>query len=135
MFVQNDLGPAVDLIRTRVPELVAVYLFGSVARGDQRAESDIDLAFLSPRPLPAKVCWDLQQDIAVLLHRDVDLIDLRASSTVLRVQVLETSQLLLDLNTYERAQFEATALGAYARLNVERRYILEDIQQRGRVYG
>ncbi len=77
--MQKDLGPAVDLIRSKVPDLVAVYLFGSAARGDQTPQNDIDLAFLSPRPLRAKVCWDLQQGLAVLLHRDVDLIDLRAT--------------------------------------------------------
>lgn len=134
-LVREYLSPAADLIRVWVPELVAVYLFGSVARGDQMADSDIDFAYLASRPLALKVRWDLQQEIAVRLHREVDLIDLRASSTVMRVRVLEVSQLLLDLDPYARATFEATALGAYARLNFERRHIIEDIRQRGQVYG
>jgi predicted nucleotidyltransferase len=133
--VCNDLEPAVNLIRVWVPEVVAVYLFGSAARDDQTSESDIDLAYLAPKSLPPKIRWDLQQEVAVLLHRDVDLIDLRSSSTVMRVRVLADSQLLLDLDPYTRATFEATALGAYARLNVERKYILEDVSRRGQVYG
>ena len=117
------------------PGLIAVYLFGSVARGDHTAPSDIDFAALAPKPISPKIRWELQQELAVLLHCDVDRIDLRASSTVMRVQVLGSSQLLLDLDPYSRAIFEATALSAYARLNVERRHILEDIRQRGHVYG
>jgi predicted nucleotidyltransferase len=133
--VREDLVAAVELIVARVPGLIAVYLFGSVARGDQTFESDIDFATLASRPLTPKVRWELQQELSVLLYREVDLIDLRASSTVMRVQVLGSSELLLDLDTYARATFEATALSTYTRLNVERRHILEDIRQRGHVYG
>jgi hypothetical protein len=48
---------------------------------------------------------------------------------------LGSSQLLFESDTVKREAFEAVALGAYARLNEERRGILEDIRQRGRVYG
>jgi hypothetical protein len=42
-------------------------------------------------------------------------VDLRAASTVMRVQVLESGQVLYDARPSHRAAFEATALGAYAR--------------------
>jgi hypothetical protein len=42
--------------------------------------------------------------------------------------------LLADVQPSARASFEATALSAYARLNEERREILNDIAARGRVY-
>ena len=133
--VRAALVPAVELIRTRVPGLVSIHLFGSVARRDETLKSDVDLAFLATLPLPALARWDLQQDHTVTLHQDVDLLDLRGSSTVMRVRVLEDSELLLDIDPTARAVFEATALGAYARLNFERRYILEDVRRRGQIYG
>jgi hypothetical protein len=65
----------------------------------------------------------------------VDLIDLRSASTVMRVQVLEHGIVLYERNSGNRQAFEATALSAYARLNEERRGIIHDIRQRGRVHG
>ncbi len=133
--VRETLGPAIALIRNRVSDLVAIYLFGSFAQQQATPRSDIDLAYLAPQTTSTTLRWDLQQDLAVLLHQDVDLIDLRASSTVLRANVLEHSELLLDLDSNQRALFEATALGAYARLNFARRHILADIRRSGRIYG
>jgi predicted nucleotidyltransferase len=122
-------------IRRAVPSAIAVYVFGSVAAGTATPNSDLDLAVLAEAPLTAEARWQLAQTLAIELRRDVDLVDLRQASTVLRVQVLGSSQLLFEGDTAKREAFEAVALGAYARLNEVRRGILEDIRQRGRVYG
>jgi uncharacterized protein len=122
-------------IRRAVPSAIAVYVFGSVAAGTATVSSDVDLAVLAEAPLSAEARWQLAQTLAIELRRDVDLVDLRQASTVLRVQVIGSSQLLFESDTAKREAFEAVALGAYARLNEERRGILEDIRQRGRVYG
>ena len=79
--------------------------------------------------------FDLQERIAAMLHTSVDLIDLRAASTVMRVQVLEHGVLLYERDSSERPFFAASALSAYARLNEERRGILDDIQRKGHVHG
>jgi hypothetical protein len=79
--------------------------------------------------------FDLQERIASRLHCSVDLVDLRTASTVMRVQVLEHGTILYDRRTGRRQAFEATALSAYARLNEERRGIIDDIRQRGSVHG
>jgi len=126
---------AVELIREAVPDTEAVYLFGSQARADNNPASDVDLAFVARSPLEPVARFDLQERIAALLHTSVDLIDLRAASTVMRVQVLEHGVLLYERDPSERAFFEASALSAYARLNEERRGILDDIQRRGHVHG
>jgi predicted nucleotidyltransferase len=137
------VGPLTPVERERVvaeicravPSAIAVYVFGSVATGTATASSDLDLAVLAMTPLPAEARWRLAQTLAIELRRDVDLVDLRQASTVLRVQVLGSSHLLLEGDKTKRQEFEAMALGAYARLNEARRGILEDIRQRGRVYG
>ena len=130
-----NLDPAVALIRESVPDARAIYLFGSRARGDDNGASDVDLAFLTRMPLDSVARFDLQERIAARLHVSVDLVDLRAASTVMRVQVLEHGVVLFERDATERAEFEAVALGAYARLNEERRGILEDIRRSGRVHG
>lgn len=130
-----DYQAAVGEIRDAVPGVVAIYLFGSRARGDARGGSDVDLAFLAPQPLDPVARFELQERVAGRLHVSVDLVDLRSASTVMRVQVLEPAVVLYEADAAERGRFEAAALGAYARLNEERRGILEDVRRTGRVHG
>lgn len=117
-----------------MPNLQALYCFGSAAAGVARPDSDVDLAVLAPASLDPLERWSLQEELAALVGRDVDLVDLRAASTVMRVQVLATAILLLDRDPNARAWFEMLALSDYARLNEERRAILADVKDRGRVY-
>ena len=55
--------------------------------------------------------------------------------TVLRLQVINEGLVLFERGAAERAFFEAVTLAAYARLNEERRGILDDVKKRGRVLG
>lgn len=130
----TSLTKALQLVRDAVPALVTVYLFGSTATGKEHAGSDIDLAILAESPMDPLLRWELQERLAALLHRDVDLVDLQSASTVMRVQVLDGSRVLVDVDSVARQQFEMRALSAYALLNEERRAILDEVHQRGRVY-
>ena len=125
----------VDTLRAAVPGLIAVYLFGSAARGQRRQESDVDVAVLATHPLAPETRWTLQERLADQLHSDVDLVDLRAASTVMRAQVLASDRVLYEADTNVRQRFEMHALSMYADLNETRAAILEDIHQRGQVYG
>jgi predicted nucleotidyltransferase len=118
-----------------VPEVIAIYQFGSTVEGMEHGESDLDLAILAQRPLENLDRWELQEDLAAELGRDVDLVDLRAASTVMQAQVLKTGTVLAETDRTERQQFEMRVCSAYAMLNEERAGILEDVQARGRVYG
>ncbi|ULA63834.1 MAG: Nucleotidyltransferase domain-containing protein [Nitrospira sp.] len=134
MFEMND-NELIQYIRKLVPELIALYRFGSQAKGTARPDSDIDLAVLAHRPIPRVRLFELAQDLAVQLHRDVDLIDLRAASTVMRMQVLSTGICLEASDEPARRTFEMYAYSDYARLNEERREIVKRITAHGLVYG
>jgi predicted nucleotidyltransferase len=54
-----------------------VYLFGSVARGDSRASSDVDVFFDRKTPMGWEVV-DIYEKLAALIGGEVDLIDRRA---------------------------------------------------------
>jgi uncharacterized protein len=129
------LDPALALLREAFPDLAAVYLFGSTAGEATTPESDVDLAVLAARPLDPVARFDLQERLALALGRDVDLVDLRAASTVMQAQVVAHGRAVLDLDPRERAAFEMVTLSAYALLNEERAGILADIQARGRVHA
>lgn len=125
----------VSEVRSTVPDVIAIYLFGSMARGDVHRESDVDLAILSCAKIPTAALFDLTARLETLLHRSVDLVDLRAASAVLRVQVLGDAELLDDADSIRRAEFECFALADYARLNEERAGILADVYETRRVHG
>ncbi len=125
----------VDTLRAAVPGLIAVYLFGSAARGQRRQESDVDVAVLARHPLAPETRWTLQERLADQLHSDVDLVDLRAASTVMRAQVLASDRVLYDADPTIRQRFEMHALSMYADLNETRAAILKDIHRRGQVYS
>jgi predicted nucleotidyltransferase len=125
----------IEHLRESVPGLIALYRFGSQAKGTARPGSDIDLAILSRDPIPNLRRFELAQELATQLHHDVDLVDLRTASTVMRMQVLSTGVCLDAPDDQARREFEMYAYSDYARLNEERREIVKGITKRGLVYG
>ena len=130
-----DLEPTIRHIQASVPDVIAIYSFGSQSRGVARPESDVDLAVLAFAPIPELRRFALAQELATALHRDVDLVDLRNASTVMRIQVLSTGTCLSAPDEQARRQFEMYTYADYARLNEERRDVLKGLAQRGLVYG
>jgi predicted nucleotidyltransferase len=125
----------IEYIRKSVPSLIALYRFGSQAKGSARPNSDVDLAVLARDPIPNIRRFELAQELAIQLHRDVDLVDLRSASTVMRLQVISTGSCLDTPDEPTRREFEMYAYADYARLNEERREIVKGITKRGLVYG
>ncbi|MBA3884139.1 MAG: nucleotidyltransferase domain-containing protein [Acidobacteria bacterium] len=124
-----------DELRRALDGVVAIYLFGSSAQGTPHRSSDMDVAVLGPRPLTPAIRFDLQERLASRLGRDVDLLDLAAATPVMGIQVVTGGALLYDGDSAVRGRFEDRTFGAYARLNEERRGILERIAEEGTVYG
>lgn len=130
-----DLSAATSELCASIPDLVAIYLFGSFARDDANRESDVDLAVLAGRPIDPSLRFELEGRLEEKLRKSVDLIDLRKASAVFRVQILKDAAILVDVDPGRRAEFECFALSDYARLNEERAGILDDIRRSGRVHG
>ena len=124
-----------DVLRSRVPGLVAVYVFGSSETGGAHPASDLDLAVLAATRIDAMTRWELQGALASSAGRSVDLVDLRSASTVMRMQVVSTGRVLFASDRAEVDRFEMYVLADYCRLNEERRAILDDVKRRGRVYA
>lgn len=125
----------VSEIRASLPTVAAIYRFGSSAAGTATSASDIDLAVLPEAPLAARLRVDIQERLAEALRRPVDLVDLRSVGPVLAIQVVTQGLLLYDANPDVRGAFEDSTYSAYARLNEERRGILERIAAEGTIYG
>lgn len=125
----------VRFLRERLDGLVAVYLFGSRASGQETAGSDFDIAVLADKPLGTRQQFELAQALADRLGCDVDLIDLHSASTVLRSQIIGHGRALYLEPIPELEAFQDFVFSDYARLNEERAGILQDIESRGSIHG
>jgi uncharacterized protein len=125
----------VEIILAALPDSLAIYLFGSWGTGGERPDSDIDIALLPEKPLEPMSRWELAQSLASRLRRDVDLVDLLAASTVMRMQVVANGERLHASDLYKVERFQDMVFSDYARLNEERREILKDVRRRGNIYG
>jgi predicted nucleotidyltransferase len=73
----------------RDPRIQALYLFGSQARGDAHAGSDIDIGVLFSEP---QTLWDtllpMEGDLEELLGTSVDLVDVAKARPFLALDVI-----------------------------------------------
>ncbi len=76
---QKLLDTAIQILKTKLSGLVAVVAFGSFGTEYERNDSDLDLAVLLKKqcdPVDPVKLWDLAQEIANTIGRDVEVINL-----------------------------------------------------------
>lgn len=96
-----DAAATIDVDGTRLAELCRRYgvaelaVFGSVARGEATDESDVDLLYvLEPGSQLGFGINDLEDELAALFGRPVDLVSKRTLHRLLRDQVLSDARTL-----------------------------------------
>ena len=97
---------------SQAPEVIAAYLFGSVARGTSRTTSDVDVAILLARPPVAELAGlplDLEGDLERLLGMPAQVVILNRAPVDLVHRVLRDGKLLVDRNPSVRIAFEVRA--------------------------
>ena len=96
---------------------LAVYLFGSTARGTSRPNSDVDLAILY-KEVPAPGTLDslpllLQGELEKFLNRPVDVIVLNTASPDLCHRIFRDGIVVLDRDRSFRIHFEVKRRNEY----------------------
>ena len=137
MSLQLDFqaeAQVVSLIRRRTAAFLII-LFGSYAKGLARSDSDIDIAYVGDQALSAYENFLLAQELAVLLGRDVDLLDLSQVSTVMKAQIVAFGRVIYCSDEVKRQYLYMKALRDYATLSEERTFIVDSIARRGSVYA
>ncbi|MEO7135272.1 MAG: nucleotidyltransferase domain-containing protein [Vicinamibacterales bacterium] len=113
---QRDLARLRELVAEAPSSVAAMYVFGSVARGNARPDSDMDLAALL-REVPASTLesrlFEYQDELARLAGRVVQLTILNTAPADLWHRVLRDGFVLLDRDRASRIRFEVRARNLY----------------------
>lgn len=124
----------IALVQQRLPGLLGVYGFGSRVQGGARPDSDLDMAVLVEGYADPLILWDLAGELTDVAGVAVDLLDLRAASTVMQYQIVTRGQRWWARDS-QAALYEAAILSQKTDLDAARSGLLEDILRSGQVYG
>ncbi|MGM0410798.1 MAG: type VII toxin-antitoxin system MntA family adenylyltransferase antitoxin [Bacillota bacterium] len=125
MISKMEKNKIIEFLKEKLsPDLI--YVFGSYAKNKERKNSDIDLAFLSEKEIDEYQLFLLAQKLADKVGKEVDLIDIKKASTVFKTQVIQ-GELIYNNDNYKKLSFELKTLREYAKLNEERKEILDKI--------
>ncbi len=124
----------VQILLARVPNLLAIYAFGSRVQNTSGPDSDLDLAVLVAGYAEPLALWALAGDLVDVAGCTVDLLDLRAASTVMQYQIVTTGRRWWARDA-QAALFEAAILSEKTALDTARAALLDDIQRTGSIYG
>lgn len=109
--LRQSIGSVLD---NYAGEVVAAYLFGSMAAGGEGPMSDVDIAVLCSGRVRSQ--FDLKMRLhadlcRVLKRNDIDLIVLNSSSNlVLQEEIVRNGLLIFDGDTEAREEYEVRAI-------------------------
>lgn len=105
-----------EVIQSAPDEVLAVYLYGSRARGTASPESDVDLGVLlrsAPPPSLRSVARDLEDAVERAVKTPVEAVVLNTAPADLVHRVLRDGVLLLDRDRPARLRFEVQSRNEY----------------------
>jgi uncharacterized protein len=124
---QRDAASQLSTVLEAFPQIELAVLFGSVARGCERPDSDVDIAVAARRALTTEEKIALVEALAERTGRPIDLVDLRTVAEPLLGQILRHGRRLLGTDSaygelISRHLFEQADFMPYrARVLAERR--------------
>lgn len=134
MLEENLKNQLIKVIQNKINPAFVV-LFGSFAKGTNRIDSDIDLAFFSKEQLSSYERFLLASELAEIAGREVDLVDLKQIDTVFTMQIFSQGIpiYIQDENEFTRQKMRAYSM--YATLSEQRAGVIESIKEQGSVFG
>lgn len=121
-------------LRDHLPESLALYAFGSRTTGTAGPASDLDLAVLVAGKADPVALWRLAGELADLAGCPVDLLDLRAASTVMQYRIITTGRRLWCID-HRAPLYESFILSEKTALDEARAPLLRIVQQEGSIHG
>jgi predicted nucleotidyltransferase len=129
-----ESGPVVTALRATFQNALGIYAFGSRVHGRARPDSDLDLAILVEGYAAPLSLWNASGELANQLGMPVDLLDMRAASTVMQHQVLTRGRRIWGTDP-QAGLYECFVMTEKNHLDAARGPLLDDIARKGSIHG
>ena len=116
------------------PDILLVFLFGSVVKNNVHSESDIDIAILFERDISIDQILKIEDDLTSLLQNMSYIVNLNRSSPIIKMQVLRTGKKIFERKPGVYSKFFVRTLNEFDDLK-RVRSVNEKKILRGRIYG
>ena len=93
-------------LQKAISGLQAVYVYGSYLTDSFSDESDLDIAIKVEGGLENRTRWDIQEELASKLGRNIDLLNLDSESLVMQFEVVSSGERVFSVNEEEIQQYE-----------------------------
>lgn len=107
------VGMLSELLEARAEKegIAAAWLFGSMARGTARPDSDVDIGILYREDPPRTLegigqVYNLEQELTEITDLPIQVVNLNGASVDLIIRVLRDGKLLLGHDSLQRVAFE-----------------------------
>ena len=121
-------------LQKALPNALGIYAFGSRVQGTANSHSDLDLAVLVAGYADPLQLFEMANQLADKLGYEVDLLDLRAASTVMQYQVITTGRRLWAKDV-QADLFDVFVLNEKLDFDELRAEQIKEIHETGTVYG
>ena len=126
---------AVSSVLTKRPEVMAGYIFGSVASGRARPDSDIDVGVLVDASVQSKNLLKyrlgLMADLGSALGRsDIDVVVMNEAPPALAQNIIGNGKLVFERSRSARVAFQVRALNVFMDTEPMRRTCLQHLKRR-----
>ena len=118
-----------------IPEIRLAYVFGSMARGEARLQSDLDLAWLTEPPLTLGQESLVVDRLERATGREVQVIDLWRAPPLLLAEIVREGVPVVCRDETEQALFEGRAIARYLDTDHLRRVQHVYLRERALHYG
>ena len=118
--MQRNIEEVKEILNKHLDELIGqfkinlIYIFGSFAKGNNREDSDLDIAVLLEGETNPFIKLELLNELIDIFHRDdIDLVILNSVDEVLKFQVIKYGKVIYMEDLTTKVMFEARVMSEY----------------------
>ena len=133
IIFQEELDKLINLLDEF--KVYAIYFFGSMAANKMRKDSNVDIAFLTDEDISDYEVFMKSSKLYDVFKRDCNLINLKKSSTILKIQVIGKGKIVYCSDNFKKSSFEMKCFKEYSLLKEESWEVWQSVSEKGNIYG
>ena len=124
-----DISKTIQSYFRDKPHIIAVMIYGSHSFGNEKPDSDIDIAVLTENgSLTPEEKSRMTIDLMKLLDKDIDLVSFGNAPCILQMQIFKKGELILCRDEKAFYQFQVNVVQEYLDLKMIRKPIEDELK-------